>query len=203
MPRFLLVRHGQSTWNAVGRWQGWADPPLSPTGEDQAREASANLDGTRFGAVASSDLQRARTTAEVLAEGLGLGAVAVDAGLRERDVGDWEGFTGDEIDQRWPGLRDAWRRGDVPNPPNGEQNPAIVERVLAALGRLDADHPDDDVLVVTHGGVIRILGRHLGGDAVPIPNLAGRWFDRRDGTLEPGPVVHLVPQDHETVPRSE
>ncbi|HEX8581069.1 MAG TPA: histidine phosphatase family protein, partial [Acidimicrobiales bacterium] len=80
--RVLLVRHGQSVWNAEGRWQGQLDPPLSDVGAEQARAAAAHLDGVV--AVATSDLDRARRTAEILAEALGVGPAIVEPGLRER-----------------------------------------------------------------------------------------------------------------------
>ncbi|MBA2326593.1 MAG: histidine phosphatase family protein, partial [Actinobacteria bacterium] len=70
--RLFLVRHGESTWNADGRWQGQADPPLSALGEEQACDAAARLAAGGFSRVVASDLQRARRTAEILAEALGL-----------------------------------------------------------------------------------------------------------------------------------
>src|ERR687894_225034 len=104
MARLLLVRHGESTWNARGRWQGWADPPLTDLGRAQAEAAgpaAAPVD-----AVVSSDLQRARATAELMAVALGLdpAAVHVEPDVRERDVGDFTGLTRAEIEERWPGV---------------------------------------------------------------------------------------------------
>src|SRR3954452_11777953 len=81
MARLLLVRHGQSEWNAVGRWQGQADPPLTELGRAQARAAARAIG--ELDAVFSSDLRRARETAEVIAECIGVGPVISDAGLRE------------------------------------------------------------------------------------------------------------------------
>src|SRR5207253_5282255 len=79
----LLLRHGQTTWNAERRWQGWEDAPLSPLGEQQARDAAAHLVDAGLTRVCSSDLSRARRTAELVADGLGFrGSVFVDAGLR-------------------------------------------------------------------------------------------------------------------------
>src|SRR5688572_19392365 len=89
--RLLLLRHGQSTWNADGRWQGQADPPLSPLGEEQARDAARRLAPGQFSRVLASDLRRARQTAEILADALRL-PVEVDPDLREIDVGDWQGL---------------------------------------------------------------------------------------------------------------
>src|SRR5688572_29468638 len=104
MASLLLVRHGQSTWNAARRWQGWADPPLSELGEEQAREAVPRLRPLGLVAVFSSDLVRARQTAAILADGLGLPfdeAVGVEPGLRERSVGEWSGLVTEEIEERW------------------------------------------------------------------------------------------------------
>src|SRR3954465_11358953 len=114
MGRVLLLRHGQSEWNAAGRWQGWADIALTERGEDQAREAGARLaerDLHRFHAVACSDLMRARRTAALLADALGLHhiEVEVEPDLREFDVGEWSGLTRPEIEARWPGQLDRWR----------------------------------------------------------------------------------------------
>src|SRR3954464_6700209 len=89
--RVLLVRHGQSEWNAVGRWQGQADPPLSDLGRAQARAAARSLGS--LDAVYASDLQRATETALIIAEQIGIGPVILDPDLRERDAGQWSGLT--------------------------------------------------------------------------------------------------------------
>jgi broad specificity phosphatase PhoE len=199
MPGLLLVRHGESTWNATGRWQGWADPPLSDLGRAQARSAAARADG--FGTVVSSDLQRARETADLIAGSLGLG-VMLDAGLRERHVGQLTGLTRAEIEARWPDLFDG--RGSLPpEPPGGETTEELLHRVLAALRRVARSANGADVLVVTHGGVIRNLERHLGEVPEPCPNLGGVRIDVEDGRLSSGGRVLLIdPDDVEvTVPR--
>src|SRR6187551_2407785 len=107
MSRILLVRHGQSTWNADGRWQGQADPPLSELGIAQAEAAARVLDGV--GTIWSSDLERAHHTASILAAALGL-AVVPDARLREREAGEWTGLTRAEIDEQYPGAIAERRR---------------------------------------------------------------------------------------------
>ena len=89
--RLLVARHGQSEWNALGRWQGHADVPLSDDGMRQAADAGLAL-GT-FDAVWASDLQRALLTAQIIAEIIGIGPVMIDARLRETDVGPWQGLT--------------------------------------------------------------------------------------------------------------
>ncbi|MDQ6909687.1 MAG: histidine phosphatase family protein [Actinomycetota bacterium] len=179
MPeRLLLVRHGLSTWNEENRWQGWADCPLSEIGEAQAAEAAARLGSAGLTGVAASDLGRARRTAEIISAKLGLGEVLPEPGLREYDVGDWEGHTRDEIAAGWPELYDDWRAGHRTQLPGGERRHVFEERVIASVGRLAATESlGSSPLVVTHGGCIRVIERYLGADTVAVPNLSGRWVE--------------------------
>ena len=183
--RLLLIRHGQSTWNAQRRWQGSADPPLSDVGRAQARALAAAIAGSGVDAIASSDLERARETAAIVAAELGVSApVRLEPGLRERDVGDVSGLTVEEIDARWPGLLDQWRAGTLERMPNGEGD--ITPRVMGALRALAADPPGQVVLVVTHGGVIGAIDRHFGIAYERIGNVTGRWYHLAGGELEAG-----------------
>ena len=193
-----MVRHAQSAWNAAGRWQGWADPPLSPLGEAQARQAARRLCAVAPASVVASDLERARRTAEIVAEALGLGPVAVEPGLRERDVGEWSGLTTAEIEFRWPGMVEAWRTRAVSSPPGGEDDGAFLARTRAALERVAAA-TGGLALVVTHGGVIRRLVHHLIGAVAPVPNLGGRRFIW-DGGLAVGEAVALADPDVRPAP---
>ena len=104
MTRVLLIRHGQSEWNADGRWQGQADPPLTDLGRHQALHASRNLGVVD--AIVASDLQRATETALIIAGELGVGPLVLEPGLRERDAGEWSGLTRAEIERDWPGYLD-------------------------------------------------------------------------------------------------
>lgn len=192
MARLLLLRHGQSSWNAEGRWQGWADPPLSPLGEAQARAAAGRLADAGLTGVVSSDLERARRTAAVVAEQLDLPMLPAERDLRERDIGDWSGLTTTEIEQGWPGWLTAWRAGELERPPNGESRAQIAARVMAVLQRLSQGA--GTVLVVTHGGVIHLVQEHLGCDFVRMGNLCGRWLEP---DLVAGDAV-LVPDDELT-----
>ena len=192
--RLLLLRHGQSEWNAEGRWQGWADPPLSSLGEAQATAAGHHLAGLGLERVATSDLDRARRTGELIAAELGLGGIEVDGGLRERNVGEWSGLTTAEIEARWPGQIDAWRQGKLPSPPNGEAD--MVPRVLAALERIAAK--GGTWLVVTHGGVIHAVDRRLGAEPAPIYNVCGRWLEANGTTFTPGEIVVMPEVDGPT-----
>jgi len=198
VARLLLVRHGESTWNAAGRWQGWADPPLTELGRIQAEAAAAAA--APVDAVVSSDLRRALVTAEVMAALLELhvDGVQVEPGLRERDVGDLTGLTRAEIEERWPGVLSDTAASIARDRRFGETVPELSERVLAALRRLAVEHAGRRVLVITHGGVVRNLERELGIDPMPLPNLGGREIavDPGTGAIVPGDrVVLLSPED--------
>lgn len=195
----LLVRHGQSVWNAESRWQGQADPPLSELGEEQARHAAARLNAVGFTQVVTSDLQRARRTAEILAEALGLD-VRLEPGLREIDVGDWTGLTRAEIEARWSAELAEWSEGRSESPLGGETRDHLAARARRALTRL-AGHasPGERLLVVSHGALIRNLDRSLGLPPESMPNLGGRWYEADgNGLLVPGKVVSLVDPEERT-----
>jgi broad specificity phosphatase PhoE len=185
MLKVLMVRHGQSEWNAVGRWQGQADPPLSDLGIRQS-EAAGRSAGS-FDAIVASDLDRAATTARIMADVIGVGPVITDEGLRERDVGEWQSLTRTEIETAYPGLLDNGRR-----PPGWETDESVLQRALGSLDRIAGHVISGEVLVVAHGGIIYTLERHLGADFAPIQNLHGRWFHRSESRLELGDRVALV-----------
>jgi probable phosphoglycerate mutase len=200
VTRILLIRHGQSAWNASGRWQGWADPPLTDLGREQAWAAAAAI-GT-VDAVVASDLQRAVATALVLSEAIGVGPVVIEPDLRERGVGEWTGLTRPEIAERWPDLFAAFLsgRGGTPAatgpvvPPGGEHVDAVLERVTAALRR---------VAELTGPGA-EAVERHLGREPEPLANLGGLRVEvDADGRLHLGERVQLLdPHDVTvTVPR--
>ncbi len=178
MTRILLVRHGQSTWNADGRWQGRADPPLSDLGVRQADVAAETIAGDGIARIWASPLARALQTATIVGARLGL-TVETDARLEERDAGDWTGKTRAEIEAGWPGFLDGGRR------PNGfETDDVLHERALAAIRAigLDAHEP---VVVISHGGLIRVVERALGSEPHSVPNLGGLAIRRTpDGNLE-------------------
>ena len=211
MRRLLLVRHAQSSWNAEGRWQGAADPPLSPEGEHQAERggealASALAAGDLPGPleeVWSSDLLRARQTAAALARACGWeAAVRLEPGLREHDVGAWSGLTRAEIDRRWPGLVDAWSAGALPATPGGEARAVFDARVREAATRVAGIPGDGLAVVVTHGGVLRSLARWLGVEDRAPGNLQGFVVDgggpggamRHVADVALAPAVPATPQ---------
>ena len=193
MARLLLVRHGESEWNAIGRWQGWADPPLSELGARQAAVGARAVGAVD--AVVSSDLQRARMTADIVAAELGVGPVVVDTALRERDAGPWTGLTRAEIEAEWPGWLAEGKRPD-----GYEEDDSLLDRVVPAL--LALEFAGETVLVVTHGGVIGAVDRALGETHARTPNLGGRVVDVVDGRLVPGDVLQLIDEHdvHVTAP---
>ena len=190
MTRIFCIRHAQSVWNAEGRWQGQADPPLSDRGRDDARAAARVLEGM-VERVVASDLLRALETAEIVASALALGEVDISPDLREIDIGEWSGLTRDEIEERWPGGIAGWRSGEF-SPPGAEDRDAFVARVVRGLERV-ARSDGRPALVVTHGGAIGRLEHHLGvNPGVAVPRLCGRWFDVGSGVVPIGDRVDLL-----------
>lgn len=186
----LLLRHGQSEWNAVRRWQGRADTPLTELGRLQALRCGEQLErrrasnGQPFAAVWSSTLGRASETATILSDCLALGAVSTDERLCEADAGEWEGLTPDEIERAYPGFLADHRR-----PASFESPLAVVARARAALSEIADQHRDaGDVLIVTHSGVLRSIVRHLGAVDERIPNLGGVWT-RVAGPVSTGSII--------------
>lgn len=194
MLRLLLVRHGQSEWNADGRWQGQADPPLSELGRLQARAAGASIGAVD--AVVASPLERAFLTASAISESVGVGPVLVDADLMERHAGDWQGLTRAQIDEQYPGYLDDTGE-DRRRPPGWEHDDVLLERVLRAIDRIATDLAGaDDVVAVTHGGVIYAVEGHLGAEFQRIPNLGARWVAvGDDGRLSLGERLLLIDPD--------
>ncbi len=194
MTRVLLVRHGQSEWNADGRWQGQADPPLTDLGRAQAHHAARAL-GT-VDAIVCSDLVRAADTAVILSGELGVGPVVVAPDLRERPAGEWQGLTRIEIDERWPGYLDDRRR-----PAGWEPDDELLARATAALVRIAELVPGGEAIAVTHGGLVYVLEGSFGEPFERLPNLAGRWIEvGPDGPTRLGERVILVDPDELTVP---
>lgn len=161
MTTLLLVRHGETDWNAEGRLQGHTDRPLSDYGRRQARRLAEELEGEGLEAIYSSDLARAHETAEIVGERLGL-PISLEPALREKDWGSWEGL-------------DAVERDRVEFV--GESTEAHQERMLRALRRIAELHPGNGrVLVVTHGGSMRRVQTAAMGMALPVVENCGRWL---------------------------
>lgn len=160
MTELLLVRHGETDWNAEGRLQGQTDRPLSAYGREQARRLADQLAGEKLDAAYSSDLVRAVETAEIVGGRLGL-AVVPDPDLREKNWGSWEGLT--------PAERAAVEFV-------GESTEEHAARMLRALRRIAERHPGGRVLVVTHGGSMRRVQTEALGLALPVVENCGRWL---------------------------
>jgi len=172
--RLLLWRHGRTTWNDVGRFQGHADPPLDETGRAQVAAVAPLISGLRPDAVVSSDLERCRQTAA----GLKL-PFRTDPRLREIDLGLWSGLTGAEAAARFPEEDRAWRSGvDVPRG-GGETYLDVARRAGEVFDEVRAElaSPDPDRLVVfvLHGGTARALIGRVLGIRRSCGGTSGRW----------------------------
>ena len=167
----LALRHGQSEWNAEGRWQGQADPPLTSLGEQQALFAANQLLNSSeiFDTIASSDLQRAQRTAEIIAEVVGDGVVELRTEFRERKAGSWQGLTRSQIETLSPGAIEQQRW-----PEGYESDESVIGRVIPAIHELA--RTSDRLLIVAHAGLIRALDRASNALPASIPNLSGRWY---------------------------
>jgi broad specificity phosphatase PhoE len=186
----LLVRHGETDWNRDGRWQGHSDTSLNDLGRRQALELAEELD--RVDVVYSSDLARARETAEILAERLDL-EVRVDERLRERSFGAWEGLTTAEIERDFAEAHGRWRSGEAGGADDAEPFDAFGRRVGEFVEEVLGRHPDETVLVVGHGGSIRVIhalatGRDYVRDHRLIPavgNCSVARYAAQNGNLTP------------------
>ncbi|MCX6429247.1 MAG: histidine phosphatase family protein [Actinobacteria bacterium] len=160
--RILLWRHGQTDWNISNRFQGHSDIPLNEIGIAQAKRAATLLAGMNPTAIISSDLGRARVTAQALADLVKL-PVTIDADLRETNGGNWEGRTGEEnrADDFENFVR--WIDGaDSPAGTIGERRTEVAARAVAAINRVLAQGDEGQLLVVTtHGGTARCVLGHL------------------------------------------
>jgi probable phosphoglycerate mutase len=153
-----LIRHAQSEWNAVGRWQGQRDPALSERGRVQAQALATSLAGAGIQAIVASDLARARETAAIVGRAIAA-PVQLDERLRERDLGHWSGLTSIQIAARWPvDLARLRSRDPDLQPGGGESLRALHARVGAFVAALMRAPGDGAIALVTHAGVLRALG---------------------------------------------
>jgi len=156
--RVYLIRHGQTDWNASGRWQGTLPVPLNIIGYQQAAELAAHYKDTPISAVYASDLPRAFETAQALADARGLSVVS-DARLREVDLGALQGLTREDImvqhPQDWAEMHANFF--DWMPPGGGETRRQVQKRMVAAFNAITAQHPDQEIALVSHGLAIRML----------------------------------------------
>ena len=157
--QLLLIRHGETTWNAEHRIQGQLDIPLSPLGVLQSARLAECLANEPIDAVYSSGQSRAWLTAAPLAARLGLEVIA-EPRLRERSFGIFEGLTLDEVAERYPPEFKKWRERDPAwRPEGGESGQQLIDRVLSAVSDIGMKHPSQTVVLVSHGGVLDVLYR--------------------------------------------
>jgi probable phosphoglycerate mutase len=171
-----IARHGETDWNAAGRWQGHTDIPLNDNGRAQAKGLAGRLWGAGIVAVVTSDLVRARETGQIVALELGVPLAYADAALRERSFGVFEGLTREECETLHAGAWQAWL--DHKRPPEGaEEHEALTSRIVEAIGRVATDVAQDDgpALVVTHGGALRAIVTATTGKAPPPLRNAALW----------------------------
>jgi broad specificity phosphatase PhoE len=154
VTKLLLARHGETDWNRDGRWQGHSDTQLNERGREQAHALADQLESVDV--VYSSDLARALETAEIVAAGLGC-EVRPDRRLRERSFGAWEGLTSLEIEARFADAHRRWRAGEGFGAEDAEPFDSFAARIQAFLEDVVRLHPDEEVLVVAHGGSIRVI----------------------------------------------
>jgi probable phosphoglycerate mutase len=174
--RLILVRHGRTAWNHAGRFQGRADIALDEHGRAQAARLGVQVAALGPTLLVSSDLLRARQTAEALASVTGL-PVRLDARLQEIDVGTWSGRTIEDAAQEMPDLHDALREGrDFRRSPTGETAVEAGARVAEVLLELAAERPDATTAVVGHGLALRMAVLQLLGWDLPVGlGLSGLW----------------------------
>lgn len=176
MTKIHIIRHGETTWNSTMRWQGHSDVPLSDRGHQQAQKMAGFWNG-KLDAVYSSDLMRAIQTAEYLPVKDNTSPIQI-AAFKEICFGDWEGLTTDEIKTKWGGSVDSFF--DDPDsivPPNGESFRDVYERCVPAYQQLLEKHAGQEIAIVAHGGVTRMLLCHL--LCAPI---SSAWNMKQDNT---------------------
>jgi len=190
--RILLARHGETAWNAEGRYQGQEDIPLSPVGEAQARALGKRLHGVRIDRAVASPLSRALRTAELALGEERAALLTTDDGFKEIAHGEWEGLLAQEIHTRDPERLRAWR--ETPHEvlmPQGESLQHVLDRAWPALQRACAGlDSDETLLIVAHDAVNRVLLCRVLG--LPLQRL---WSFRQAPTtlnlLEGADVDHL------------
>ena len=198
---FIVVRHGETAWNAEGRIQGHLDSPLNEEGLAQALLLGDRLAREPFSQLYSSDLGRALQTAQPLADRSGR-RVATEVRLRERHLGIFQGLTGVECERHSPEHYARFKSREPEHViPGGESVRQVYERVSAVFGELERKHPGERVVVVTHGGVLDAVYRLASATPLqrprdfPIFNASVnvvRYEDGRWSMVRWGDISHLT-----------
>ena len=177
MTDIIIIRHGETTWNVEGRYQGQADPPLNNRGLDQAHEVAELLEDYNLELIYSSPLIRASKTAQVIADQLHI-PLHTDARLSEINQGDWQTRLRAEIESLYPDLFQRWETEPwAVTPPGGEGLTAVQSRVYAAIDDIVDHHPGSRVGLVTHRipiALIKIRYQDLDPDVIRtlhLPNI--------------------------------
>ncbi|MCP4542144.1 MAG: histidine phosphatase family protein [Chloroflexi bacterium] len=176
MIRLYLIRHGQSTWNAQRRWQGLSDPPLDDVGRGQAHRLAERLQGNgqKLLALYASPLQRARETADIIGEAVGV-SVVFDDRLKERDVGAFTGLTIEQVGEQYPDALRRMAEADESLVIPGEEDAKLFRvKVATFFDEIVARHGEGPIGVVSHGGTLGAYLNHLIG-------LPSRFFPFRFG----------------------
>ena len=155
--RLILVRHGETDWNKLGRCQGVSDVPLNSTGEKQAKDLASSLKGENISAIFSSNLQRALHTAKSISEHHEI-EVRIDERFREMDQGDFEGLDFEYIRENYGHILKKWREEpETLRIPGGESLTEVQNRAWQAINNLLKEYSGKNVLVVTHNLTIITL----------------------------------------------
>jgi glucosyl-3-phosphoglycerate phosphatase len=200
--RIVLLRHGRTEWNATRRYQGQADPPLDELGRAQAIEVASLIAAMRPDLLVSSDLLRARQTAEKVASLTGL-ELRLDLRLRERHLGHWQGLTREEVANRFPEEYAEWQAGRDVTRRGGESRTEVADRACLLVAELP---PVELTVLVSHGATVMCLSAALLGlpqtPSVLAPLANCHWTELRNNgsgwTLRahnagaPGPVIPLL-----------
>jgi broad specificity phosphatase PhoE len=202
IERVLLIRHGETEWNHIGRWQGFEQIPLNEVGLSQAKALAEHLRQRSISAIYSSDLLRALQTANPLCEALGLTPVA-HADWREQNLGIFQGLTRDEIEAKYPAELASMRADMTYVVPKGESRADMQRRAHRAWEAVVANGNGPEVTVVSHGGTIKVLLMKLFGEVpevtnVYIPNTSITAVERHESgwrLVEIGATAHLISVD--------
>ena len=199
--KILAVRHGVTSWNAQRRWQGATDIPLADEGLSQALAAAGRLAamGWRGRRVYCSALSRSLVTASTICAQLQVDPPQVIAQLGERELGEWEGLSIEEIELGHPGAIAAWATGLIEGPPGGETDLRVADRFRQACRviRTASTGETNPILVITHAGVLHAVDKVSGFEYSKYGPLSGRWFElqstsHRTEIVPDGPVDLLA-----------
>ncbi len=178
MLHLILVRHGETEWNAQRRYQGQTDIPLSALGKRQAELAAERLVGRKIDAVYASDLKRAWETATAIAEKSGL-SITPEPRLREMNFGLLEGMTFEEGQAKYPEMIAAWLEDYNQPPKGGERFDEFTARIVSLLDELKGKHDGEIILLVAHGGPLGELLRLV----LDLPPKGRRYFKIENTSL--------------------